>query len=263
MATPRRPSSAILRDDLGRPAAALVELRGLGGDLARGEVARGVADQPLLFGQLEVHRAAQSSARRPARRSATRARRGQRPRAARARRRGLGRTATGDAGADEEGHVEGVVAERGVEWARRADALAQPRDLARAVRDGRARRPASMTLALVARAGRRRRASSSKPDARARLARRRRRATRSPGTASMPAARARSRTTCTSAWRRAVRPQRSTTLAREGAAPRRASTRRSTRSSARTRAPRDKRRRGRPRKSCARCPAPLPASERA
>ncbi len=44
-----------LGDDLGRPAPGLVELRGLGGDLAGGEVARRALDEALLFGQLEVH----------------------------------------------------------------------------------------------------------------------------------------------------------------------------------------------------------------
>ena len=88
----------------------LVELGGLGGDLARGEVARGVADQPLLFGQLEIHRLAQSSAARRGRecaganasgavrkrsRSAMASSTSPGPRRRAARSLGFGRTATG------------------------------------------------------------------------------------------------------------------------------------------------------------------------
>ncbi len=66
IATPRNPSSAILATISPGQRAVLVELGGLGGDFACSEVARGVADHLVLFGQIELHelsspRAAESS----------------------------------------------------------------------------------------------------------------------------------------------------------------------------------------------------------
>ena len=142
MATPRKPELRHLASTISvGQRAGLVELRGLGGDLAGGEVARGVADQPLLFGQLEIHGVA-NLARRVARGNRVIGASSTRPgtSAARARSRGLGRTATGTPAPASRAHVEGVVAERRVERAVVHDALAEAGDLARPVGDGRARR---------------------------------------------------------------------------------------------------------------------------
>ncbi len=124
------PELGHLRDNLGGPAAALVELRGLGRDLPRREVAGGVADHALFVGELEVHGAGNLAADLE-RASSTRPRTSP----ARARRRGLGahgdthpRLATSG--------TSKALSPNAASRAGAADALAQAPNLTGPVRDG-------------------------------------------------------------------------------------------------------------------------------